>query len=71
MNQPLLWDDSRIQCAFLFAVSSEMLKEKPMLFNTFYRILANPDVEENIRKLQAEENVPDEVFRQRLFQILR
>lgn len=71
MQQPLLWDDTRVQCAFLFAVSSEMLKEKPLLFNTFYRLLANPDVEEKIRKLQVEENVPDEVFRQRLFQILR
>lgn len=71
MQQPLLWDDARVHCAFLFAVSSEMLKEKPMLFNTFYRILANPDVEEKIRKLQTEGNVPDEVFRQRLFQILR
>lgn len=71
MTQPLLWDDSRVSCAFLFAISSELLKEKPQLFSTFYRILADPDVEEKIRKLQMEEHLPDEVFRQKLFQILR
>ena len=71
MNHPILWDDSKVSCAFLFAVSSEMLKEKPMLFNTFYRTMADPEVEESIKKLQMEKNLPDEVFRQKLFQILR
>ena len=71
MNQPLLWDDSKVSCAFLFAVSAEMLMEKPMLFNTFYRTMADPNVEESIKKLQMEKNLPDEVFRQKLFQILR
>ena len=71
MNQPLLWDDSKVSCAFLFAVSAEMLREKPMLFNTFYRTMADPNVEESIKKLQMEKNLPDEVFRQKLFHILR
>lgn len=71
MNQPLLWDDSKVSCAFLFAVSVEMLREKPMLFNTFYRTMADPNVEESIKKLQMEKNLPDEVFRQKLFHILR
>ena len=71
MKQPLLWDGSRVSCIFLFAISSELLKEKPQLFSTFYRILADPDVEEKIRKLQMQEYLPDEVFRQKLFQILR
>ena len=71
MNHPILWDDSKVSCAFLFAVSSEMLKEKPMLFNTFYRTMADPEVEESIKKLQMEKYVPVEVFRQKLFQILR
>lgn len=71
MDQPLLWDDSKVSCAFLFAVSSEMLKEKPMLFNTFYQTMADPNVEESIKKLQMEKNLPDEVFRQKLFHILR
>lgn len=71
MNQPLLWDDSKVSCAFLFAVSVEVLREKPMLFNTFYRTMADPNVEESIKKLQMEKNLPDEVFRQKLFHILR
>ena len=71
MDQPLLWDDSKVSCAFLFAVSAEMLKEKPILFNTFYRTMADPNVEESIKKLQMEKNLPDEVFRQKLFHILR
>lgn len=71
MDQPLLWDDSKVSCAFLFAVSAEMLREKPMLFNTFYRTMADPNVEESIKKLQMEKNLPDEVFRQKLFHILR
>ena len=71
MNQPLLWDDSKVSCAFLFAVSAEMLREKPILFNTFYRTMADPNVEESIKKLQMEKNLPDEVFRQKLFHILR
>ena len=71
MNHPILWDDSKVSCAFLFAVSAEMLREKPMLFNTFYRTMADPNVEESIKKLQMEKNLPDEVFRQKLFHILR
>ena len=71
MDQPLLWDDSKVSCAFLFAVSAEMLREKPILFNTFYRTMADPNVEESIKKLQMEKNLPDEVFRQKLFHILR
>ena len=71
MDQPLLWDDSKVSCAILFAVSAEMLKEKPILFNTFYRTMADPNVEESIKKLQMEKNLPDEVFRQKLFHILR
>ena len=71
MDQPLLWDDSEVSCAVLFAVSAEMLREKPMLFNTFYRTMADPNVEESIKKLQMEKNLPDEVFRQKLFHILR
>lgn len=71
MESAVLWDDSKVSCAFLFAVSSELLKEKPMVFSTFYRILADPDVEEKIRKLQMEKHLSNEVFRQRLFQILR
>ena len=54
MDQPLLWDDSKVSCALLFAVSAEMLREKPMLFNTFYRTMADPNVEESIKKLQME-----------------
>ena len=52
MDQPLLWDDSKVSCAFLFAVSAEMLREKPMLFNTFYRTMADPNVEESIKNFR-------------------
>lgn len=71
MRKPLLWDDSQVYCAFLFAVSPEVLREKPMLFNTFYRAFANPEVEDAIKKLQMQSNLPDEVFRQKLFHILK
>ncbi|MDO5147133.1 MAG: PTS sugar transporter subunit IIA [Eubacteriales bacterium] len=71
MDKPVLWDDTKVCCAFLFAISADLLKEKPMLFSTFYRVLANPGVEEKIKKLQTEENLTDEVFRQKLFQILK
>ena len=71
MNNPVNWDGAKVYCAFLFAVSAEVLKSKPMAFNTFYRVLANPEVEEKIRRLQADHSLPDEVFRQRLFQIFQ
>lgn len=70
MNHPILWDDSKVSCAFLFAVSSEMLKEKPMLLIHFigrWQIRSRG----KYQKLQMEKNLPDEVFRQKLFQILR
>lgn len=71
MKKPFMWDDSKVCCAFMFAVSPEVLKEKPMLFQTFYRILGDPEVEDQIKKLQTGSNVPDEVFRQKLFHIMR
>lgn len=71
MKNPVNWDGAKVYCAFLFAVSADVLKNQPMAFNTFYRVLANPDVEEKIRRLQADNDLPDEVFRQRLFQIFQ
>jgi len=71
MKSPLDWDGAKVYCAFLFAASADVLKVRPMTFHTFYRVLASPDVEEKIRKLQAENSLPDEVFRQRLFQIFQ
>ena len=71
MKNPVNWDGARVYCAFLFAVSADVLKNQPLAFNTFYRVLANPDVEEKIRRLQADNDLPDEVFRQRLFQIFQ
>ena len=71
MKQPLLWDGSRVSCIFLFAISSELLKEKPQLFSTFYRILADPDVEEKSESFRCRNICLMQVFRQKLFQILR
>lgn len=70
MDIPVLWEKEKIICVFLFAVSTEMLKTDPLLFSMFYRKLSDPDAEEQIRQLQAEQKCSDEEFRKNLIRVL-
>lgn len=70
MDIPVLWEKEKIICVFLFAASTEMLKTDPLLFSMFYRKLSDPDAEEQIRQLQAEQKCSDEEFRKNLIRVL-
>ena len=70
MDVPVVWEDTKAVCAFLFAASTEVLKDDPLLFSTFYRKLSDPDIEEQIRELQTERQLSDEEFRKKMIRMM-
>lgn len=70
MDKAIQWNDTKVICAFLFAATTDMLKENPLVFSLFYKALSDPDIEEKIRNLQTKEFLSDDIFRKKLIKIL-
>jgi len=67
IDEPVRWGTADVSCVFLFAYNDKMLEENPLFMGNFYRNLAKPSVEEQIRDLKA---VSDEIFKRELLEIL-